>query len=128
MPQYFMLWVCPKLWSSSAHYTGNFSPKPACGSSSSPQAGPFQTCAKPVLRLVSQLPEHFALLQLTASPETACLMFANFILIHLACHLKAALIITSSKVYSTRSEDCALITKMKTCDYSQSNIKHNIWL
>lgn len=47
----------------------------------------------------------------------------HFILIHLACHLKAVLIITSAKVYSTRSADCALITKTKTCDYSQSKSK-----
>jgi len=44
----------------------------------------------------------------------------HFILIHLACHLKAALIITSSKVYSTRPEDCAVITKMKTRNYNQT--------
>lgn len=42
--QHFTLWVCPKLQSGSAHYTGNFSPKSACGSSS-PQAGPCQARA-----------------------------------------------------------------------------------
>lgn len=86
MPQHFTLWVCPKLQSSSPHYTGTFSPKLARGSGS-PQAGPSQAGAKPVLSSVSQLPAHLALSG--DSVPSVC----HVTLIHLARHLKAALII-----------------------------------
>lgn len=47
----------------------------------------------------------------------------HFPLIHLACHLKAVLIIVPLKGYSTGSYDCGLIKEMKTHNYNQSKYK-----